>query len=224
MHKVFTKNGVSVSVQSHSYERSGYTYQHNFLILRDLAKKVADTLQMESDDSNLSRLSIEDMSDSLKFKSLVLKVRTTGDSDMDLDEFFEYKDDSLRSLFSFTYLSEISRKDEYTLAGIINGMDEILYWGYEYPFTINLKNNCVKIDTSDIQVIKHHTTTLEPIRVYRVRGEQLSVPYHIKTGTTITIDTFFRKPGLVRMLLPDSTPVYIWKDDLFQKVETNTAG
>lgn len=187
-------------------------------------QKVADTLQLEPEDNDWPAATITDLSDSLKFKSLLLQLESTGSSDMREDNFFEYRDGKLKWLFGLTFLQDVRRKDQNTLEGIVTGQDEILSRGYDFPFTVNLRDNRVIIDTPNIQVIKWVTTTTEPFTAFKVRGKKLSVPYPIKRGTSLTIDTFFRKSGLVRMLLPDSTPVFIWEDELLGKVETNTAG
>jgi hypothetical protein len=225
-HRVFKIRNLTVS--THTFFRLSdeyYSYREShFLILRDPAKMVADTMELESEDGDMSDNIVEDMSDSLKFKTLVLKLTTNGSSDIPLSEFFEYKDGTLRGLFSVEWLIDISRKDENTLIGIINGRDDILYQSYTYPVIINLKDNTITGEMPDTQAIKHPTITLEPIIVYRKKGEKLSQPLQVKTGTTIVVDTFFRKSGLVRMLLPDSTAVYIKEEDLRQKVESNTAG
>jgi hypothetical protein len=227
-HATFRVRNLVFTVQSFLYNDPNDDYDYfresNFLILRDPAKKVADTLPLSNSDGYFPGVKIEDMSDSLKFKSLVLKLSTSGSSDMPIDDFVEYKDGRLTELFSLIYCWDIRRKDENTLIGIIHGRDDILYWGYDYPVTINLRDNSVTGEMPDTQAIKHTTTTLEPITVYKVRGEKLTVPYKVKTGTPIFIDTFFRQSGLVRILLGDSTPVFIKEDDLFQKVESNTAG
>lgn len=227
-HGIFRFRNIVVSVQTFSYEdpNDGFEayMETNFLILRDPAKKVADTLSLETEDGDMEDVKIEDMSDSLKFKSLVLKLSTTGSSDMPIDEFVEYNDGRLRRLCMLIYCWDIWRKDENTLIAIINGRDEVLAYQYLYPVVINLKDNSVTGEMPDTQSIRHPTITLEPITVYRKNGEQLSQPLQVKTGTTIVVDTFFRKTDRVRMLLPDSTPVYIMRDDLSRKVESNTAG
>jgi hypothetical protein len=225
-HQVLKIGNITVRVIScyrFSEADEDYRFGH-FLILREADKKVADIIELEADDDDMSDVKIEDMSDSLKFKSLVLKLNSFGHSDIECDEFIEYRGDSLRKLFGLNYLRKIFRKDENTLMAIVQGRDDILYWGYDYPVTINLLDNSETGNMPDTQVIKHPTTTLEPITVYKLRGEQLSVPHKIKTGTPIFIDTFFRQSGLVRILLRDSTPVFIWKNDLTEKVEANTAG
>lgn len=225
-HRVLKIGNISVSVIScYRFSEADEDYRSgNFLILRDPGKKVADIIELEADDDDMSDVKIEDMSDSLKFNSLVLKLNSFGHSDIECDEFIEYKGDSLRRLFGLNYLRNIFRKDENTLTAILQGRDDILYWGYDYPVTINLRDNSVTGEMPDTQAIKHPTTTLEPVTVYKVRGEQLSEPSHIKTGTSIFIDTFFRQSGMVRILLRDSTPVFIWKNDLTEKVVRNTAG
>jgi hypothetical protein len=225
-HRVLKIGNITVRVIScyrFSEADDDYRFGH-FLILRDPGKKVAGMIELEADDDDMSDVKIEDMSDSLEFKSLVLKLNSFGHSDIECDEFIEYKGDSLRRLFGLNYLRNIFRRDENTLTAIVQGRDDILYRGYDYPVTINLPDNSETGNMPDTQVIKHPTTTLEPITVYKVRGEQLSAPYKIKTGTSIFIDTFFRQSGLVRILLRDSTPVFIWKNDLTEKVVRNTAG
>lgn len=195
-----------------------------FILLRDPAKKVADTIMLEADDDYTEDVEVDDMSDSLKFKSLVLKVSSTGASDVPIDEFVEYKDGELKSLFTIEYLRKIRRINDRYLAAVVEDRDDVFGWFYDQPATIDLRYLAVEYHIPDTQVIKYPTTTLEPITVYKQRGEVLSEPVNIKTGTPVVVDTFFRKTGIMRMMLPDSTPVFILKDEIREKVQGNAAG
>jgi hypothetical protein len=169
-------------------------------------------------------LKIEDLSDSLQFKSLVLKLEYPGDSDQPTSEFVEYINGKLNNLFEILWLESLQRKDANTLTGVVRYTDEIVYMKIDVPITVSLKDNSVTRHPPDIQYIGHYSKTLEPLKVYRVKGKTLSLPYIIKKGTEITIDTFYRKQGIVRMLVADSTSVYIRLDDIGDKIERNTAG
>ena len=84
-------------------------------------QKVADTLQLEPEDNDWPAATITDLSDSLKFKSLLLQLESTGSSDMREDNFFEYRDGKLKWLFGLTFLQDVRRKDQNTLEGIVTG-------------------------------------------------------------------------------------------------------
>jgi hypothetical protein len=92
-HRVLKFGNITVSLLSFyrfAEEDEDYGFG-NFLILRDPDKKVADIIELEADDDDMSDVKIEDMSDSLKFKSPVLKLNSFGHSDIECDEFIEYK-------------------------------------------------------------------------------------------------------------------------------------
>lgn len=223
---IFGFRGYEVRIQSFYYydDNHDYYFKAVFILLRDPAKKVADTIMLEADVHYMGDVEVDDMSDSLKFKSLVLKVSTTGASDLPTDEFFEYKDGELASLFAINYLRKIRRINERYLEAVVEDRDDVFGWFYDQPATIDLRHLSVEYHVPDTQVIKFPTTTLEPITAYKQRGEVLSQPYKIKTGTPVVVDTFFRKTGVMRMLLPDSTPVFILKDEMREKVQGNAAG
>jgi hypothetical protein len=204
------------------YDSSKY-FRARYLIVRDLAAKVADT--MDLGDMSLWDLEFEDMTDSLKFKSPVVKLEYHGDSDQPTCDFIEFKNGKLKHLFGMIWLKSLKRKDANTLSGVVYNRDEVVYCHIETPITVNLADGEVTEHIPDVQYIGNGSKALEPVTTYRVKGKKLSVPYIIKPGTEFTIDTIYRKQGVVRMMVSDSIPVYIMKDSLHHGlIWVNTAG
>lgn len=196
----------------------------NYLIVRDKAAKVADT--MEYTEIQKSRFTMQDMTDSLKFKSILIQLAYDGDSDQPASDFIEYKNGKLKRLFSMVRLDSLARKDANTLVGIVIGWDEIVAGNMKTLITVSLPDGAITEHIPDIQYIGNWSKALEPLKAYRERkGDVLSNPYIIKQDSELTIDTFYRKKGLVRMMVNDSIPVYMWKDSLnHEKIVVNTAG
>jgi hypothetical protein len=206
-------------------EDSSFYFEQNFLFVYNKTSKRTDSVHLDMDYYSPYRLAIEDLSDSLRFKNLLLQLSWIGDSDMDMYEFIECGNHSLKNLFSVTDLVTLKRKDEWTLSGFVSGRDELVYSGEsDYPVTISLKNNEVKITDPAIQYIGYTSKALKDIRVYRDQAQNKTSAYTIKKGTGIIIDTLYRSRNLVRLIVSDSIILYARPDKIKDKIQQNTAG
>ena len=198
--------------------------QRNLLIVRNKRTNMSDTTLMETSDY-LDGAEIVEQPDSLRFKSPLLEVNWSGDSDIPMSEFVGYWHDTLRSLFTLDNLVSIVRKDEWTLTGFTCQRDEIIYQAEcDYPFTVSLKEFEVGGDDPPVQYIGWHTKTLEPVRGYKMISAKDSIRYTIKEGVEVQIDTFYRAAGRVILILPDSTKFHTKFGEVKSKLQQNTAG
>ena len=207
-----------------SYPNSSYP-QRNLLIVRNKGNNEADTIKMETSD-DLEDVMIKDLSDSLHFKSLFLQIEWTGDSDVPWSEFAGYWHDTLRSLFTITYVRSLQRTDAWTLSGFTSNRDELVSdFQHDYRVTISLKDFSVSEDQKPpVQYIGYTTITTEPVKGYKMIGRKDSVPYTIKKGTKVFVDSIYRTSGKVRMIISDSIIFHTKFDDAKGRLRENTAG
>jgi len=211
--------------RSDSSEYDGELFpQRNLLIVCNKATGRCDTTLMETSDY-LDGVAIEELSDSLRFKPLLLQLNWNGDSDIPMSEFVGYWRDTLRSLFTLDNIVSIVRKDEWTLSGFSQERDEIVYWSEpDYPFTVSLKDFSVKGDPPPVQYIGWPTRTLEPVKGFKMITAKDSVAYTIKKGVKLSIDTFYRAAGRVILILPDSSKFHTRFEEVQFKLQGNDAG
>ena len=215
--------GINFS-DSVSYQGELYP-QRNFLIVRDKTAGKSDTTKLETSDY-LDDVTIQDLSDSLHFNSLFLQIEWTGDSDAPWSEFAGYWNDTLRSFFTRAFVESLRRKDKWTLSGFIGGRDELVQsFQHDYPVTVSLKDFSVSDEQEPaVQYIGYPTIALAPIKGYKMINQKDSIPYTIKKGTEIVVDTLYRAAGRVRLILSDSIIINTKFNDARGKLRENTAG
>jgi hypothetical protein len=216
---------ISGHYRSDSSDYNGALFpQRNLLIVRNKATGMSDTTLMETSDY-LDGVTFEELSDSLRFKPLLLQLNWYGDSDIPMSEFVGYWHDTLRSLFTLDNIVSIVRKDEWTLSGFTQQRDEIIYQAEpDYPFTVSLKDFKVEGDDPPVQYIGWHTKTLEPVKGYKMISEKDSIRYTIKAGKKVMVDTFYRAAGRVILVLPDSSKFHTRFEEVQFKLQGNAAG
>jgi len=207
-----------------AYSNSLYT-NRNLLIVRNKATYSSDTIKMKTSD-DLEDVTIKDLSDSLHFKSLFVQLEWTGDSDVPWSEFAGYWNDTLRSFFSMAFVESLRRTDKWTLSGFTGGRDELVgNFQHDYPVTISLKDFSVYDEqVLTVQYIGYPTITLEPIKGYKMISQKDSIPYIIKKGKKVFVDTLYRAAGRVRLIISDSIIFHTKFDDAKAKLQENTAG
>jgi len=220
-----------ISIQAGYYYSDSLEYanslfpQRNLLIVRNKAINISDTIKLEASDY-LDDVTIKDLSDSLHFKSVFLQIELTGDSDVPWSEFAGYWNDTLKSFFTMPFVQTLRRKDEWTLSGFIADRDELVgNFQYDYPFTISLKDFVISDEQKPtVQYIGYSTITLEPIKGYKMISQKDSIPYTIKKGKELVVDTLYRAAGTVRLIISDSIIIHAKIDEAKEKLQENTAG
>lgn len=204
---------------------SSFYFDDHILMITDKKNNTADSLALEGDFYYRDDIKIEDYSDSLHFKTLLLYITWTGSSDIEQAIFTEYNNQSLKVLFSVESLVTLARKDEWTLTGFVSGRDELVYSGQQdYPVTISLKDYEVKITEPNIQYIGYPTFALAGFKAYRDRNLKQSSAYTIKKGKKLTVDTLYRAANLVRLIVADTIILYARPDKIKEHIQGNTAG
>jgi len=150
----------------------------------------------------------------------------TGDSDAPWSEFAGYWNDTLRSFFTMAFVESLRRTDQWTLSGFKADRDELVGdFQHDYPVTISLRDFSVSDDQEPaIQYIGYPTITLETIKGYKMIGQKDSIPYSIKKGKNVFVDTLYRAAGRVRLIISDSIIFHTKFDDVKGKLQENTAG
>ena len=220
-----------ISIQAGYYTSDSLVYsnslfpQRNLLIVRNKATNRSDTIKMKTSD-DLDDVTINDLSDSLHFKSLFVQLEWQGDSDVPWSEFAGYWNDTLRSFFSMAFVESLRRTDKWTLSGFTGGRDELVgNFQHDYPVTISLKNFSVSDEQEPmVQYIGYPTITLEPIKGYKMISQKDSTTYIIKKGKKVFVDTLYRASGRVRLIISDSIIFHTKFDDAKGKLQKNTAG
>jgi hypothetical protein len=220
-----------ISIQAGYYSSDSLTYsyslypQRNLLIVRNKADNKSDTIKMKTSDY-LDDVTIKDLSDSLHFKSLFLQMEWSGDSDAPWSEFAGYWNDTLRSFFTMAFVESLRRTDKWNLSGFTRGRDELIgNFQHNYPITISLKDFSVSNEQQPaVQYIGYPTITLEPIKGYKMISQKDSIPYIIKKGKKVFVDTLYRAAGRVRLIISDSIIFHTKFDEAKGRLRENTAG
>ena len=150
----------------------------------------------------------------------------TGDSDAPMSDFVGYWNDTLRNFFSLARVVSLQRADKWTIKGFVGDRDELVYaTEWDYPVTISLKDfEIVNDPLPAIQHIGCSTVALEPIKGYRMINENDSVPYTIKKGKKVKVETLNREEGSVSLTVSDSISVRTKFSDTQGKLKVNDAG
>jgi hypothetical protein len=196
----------------------------NYIFIRNLQSNKLDSLLLESQE-DIDDLTVIDLSDSLKFRNPALMISWTGDSDMEMNEFVAYRNDSLKTIFVLEDIVCLQRTDASTIRGFVRRRDEIVAWSQtDYPVIISVKDGTTDEPLPPVQYIGVSTRALEDIKVYKMLGRKDSVRYTIRKGTQLTVDTLYRARNIVRILVADSIILHAPAEGLILKIESNTAG
>jgi hypothetical protein len=196
----------------------------NFIFIRDLKTNKLDSLKLESIE-DIDDPTVIDLSDSLKFKKPAFMIRWTGDSDIEMNEFVSYRNDSLKTIFILEDIVSLKRTDASTIKGFVRNRDEITYWFQDdYPVTISVKDGTVDAPLPPVQYLGVSTFALQDIKAYRMRGQKDSVPYTIGRLTDLKVDTLYRARNTVRLIIADSIIVHATPEALHLKIQANNAG
>jgi hypothetical protein len=206
-------------------EDSSFYFNGIILYVHNKTNNTTDSVPLDIDNYSPSDLKIEDFSDSLHFKTLLLCITWRGDSDIPGSEFVECKGHSLKILFSIDNLETLERKDKWTLSGFVMDRDEVVEAGQrDYPVTVSLKDYEVHITEPGIQYIGYETRALNNIKAYRDPKLKEISAFIIKKGRELIIDTLYRSARLVRLIVSDSIILYARPDKISEKVQHNAAG
>lgn|GEM_PF-1171194 len=211
---------------SDSLREPGTVYpERNLLVVRNKLNSRSDTMRMETSDQ-LDDVNIKELSDSLHLPSLFLQIEWTGDSDVPWSEFVGYRSDTLNSLFTIPMVVSLRRSDAWTLTGFTGGRDELVgNFQYDYPIIVSLKDFSVSEQhLPRVQYIGYSSTALESIKGYRVINSKNQIPYTIKKGQQVLVDTLYREAGRVRLIVSDSIIIHTRLEEAKGKLQENTAG
>ncbi|MFL5740681.1 MAG: hypothetical protein ACJ75B_10720 [Flavisolibacter sp.] len=201
-------------------EDSSYYRDGSYFYLVNKTTRQKDSTQLSE---NPSTVLIEDMSALIKGKAPLFHVSWVGDSDMGMDEFFGFKEDSLQMLFEFNNLIELKRKNDSTLVGWVTGRDELLYQFERYPVTVSLPDYTLIDDVPSNQAIGYTTKVLSNFTGYYISNKGRT-PYLFKAGTEILVDSIYRNTKMVRLRTKDSIIIYVPFSKIEGKVQVNAAG
>jgi hypothetical protein len=203
---------------------SSYYCQGNFLYLIDKVNKILDSIELA--EGCESGIIIQDVTQSLHFKTPLFNISTPSGSDYYTCEFIGYSD-SLKKLFEipeFGRPAALEWKDKHTLTGFIKDRDELVNDFQDYPVTVSLDNYEVKYEKPAKQKIGYTTKVLYDFSGYRLPEGIRQTKYLIKKGTTIFIDSLNRSTNTVRIIVNDTVVIYVPFSNIKDKVQINAAG
>lgn len=205
-------------------ESVNYDIEGNYIFTRDLQTNKFDSLMLQSGD-DIGVPTVIDLSDSLKFKKPAFMITWTGDSDIEMNEFVTYENDTLKIIFALENIVSLKRKDASTITGFLRDRDEITYWFQDdYPVSISLTNHTIATPLPAVQYLGVSTVALADINVFRMTGTRDSVPYTIRRWTDLKVDTLFRARNTVKLIIGDSIILHAEPDSLHMKIQANNAG
>jgi hypothetical protein len=202
-------------------EDSSYYRQGSYFYLVNKSNNHKDSLQLTDDPD--APVEVRDVSALLSGRTPLFQVSWTGDSDTGIDQFFGFRKDSLQMLFELDDLVSLKQKDDSTLIAMVTGRDELLYQPEQYPVTISLPGYTVEDEPPSNQRIGYHTKVLSAFTGYRI-SDRNRIPYLVKAGTEILIDSINRDNKMVRIMTKDSILIFVPFSKIEGKVQVNAAG
>jgi hypothetical protein len=205
---------------------SSFYFKANFVTVNHKADKITDSLRLSiADLSNCPACmaNLRNLTDTLQVQPLFIQLVTPG-LDLYDNTYIGYRNGKLQELFSLGDTQEegvdLQKTDESTLSGFTFGIDEIVgAVEHNYPVSINLKTFEVSHPLPEKQYVGFRTAAIENFRASRViKGRVDSLLFNIKTGDSVTIDTFYRARQKVRLLVGDSVTVEIKLETAKKKV------
>lgn len=223
--KVAVVNGVPDSTGQHSA-------LYSYFVHLDKRTGKADTIEsgLSEPDGCIHCFAFRDRTDSFGLQPLVVQIITPAEDDVYENTFVGYQDGRFKVLFSIgadwrDKGIELHRQGT-KLVGETSGRDELIE-GVEqnYPVIVDTKTFEVSNPIPDAQYIGYETTVSEAFRAHRVIAGRIdSSLLAVKTGTKVTLDTFYHSLGQVRLRLPDSAIVVIKAETAKKKLQHNNAG
>jgi hypothetical protein len=198
---------------------SGNLSSTTYLLVLHTGGKQPDTVDLGWREDDLvgcasCKLIIEDLMDSLGFKSPVIQVIAPVEEPSDSyfqNTFVGYKDGKWEILFSIGDYDpngiRFHRTGENTITGLTTGLDNVVeQYERDYLFNVNtITFETWKVDP-ERQYIGYKTTTAEGFRAHRIRnGIVDSSLVTVKSGAEVIVDTLYRKLDKVRIWLRDSS-------------------
>lgn len=208
-------------------EDSSYYHDSEILYILDKKTNKLDSSVLEFSDNidYHSRLAVQDFTDSLKFKNLLLYFSWIGASDSPWGQFVEHTKDTTRSLFDIYSMESIRRRDANTLEGFKGGRDEVVYnFQTDYPFIVSLKDYAVQELKPEKQYIGYPSEALEDIEIDKIGVPAISTLKIIKKGTPFIVDSIYRSTNTVRLIISDSIIINADIKELEDKISVNSAG
>jgi hypothetical protein len=200
-------------------EDSSYYRDGNYLYIVNNKTMREDSIQLDEDPDGY--VNISDQSALLAGASPLFRISWTGDSDIDVNQYWGFKDGTFQMLFDIESLVELKRVDEFTLRGLVMDRDELVWNPEEYPVSVSLKDFEVKIERPSNQQIGYPTTVVSKFTAYKVSDNK---PYVLKAGAAIIIDSINRKTNTIRIISKDSTILGVPFSDIKGKIRENAAG
>lgn len=197
---------------------TAYYYTGRYCIaVRDKSAKTSDTIELKSIDQNgcpTCPLDLTDITGESRIRPLFLRVIIAGE-DLYTNSFIGYRNGKLEELFRLEDTEEsgvsMVRTDSASLRGFIWGIDEIVHTvQHNYPVIVDLNTYAVSHPLPDTQYIGFRTVATENFRAHGViNGQMDSVLFDVKKGDSLTIDTFYRARGKIRLLTDESNRIEI---------------
>jgi hypothetical protein len=199
-----------------------YYAPSSYLIVTDRSSQTIDTLwELHAD--GRSTMQIVDVQESLLWDVPLFYLESIGSSDINEKQFLEYRCGKVRELFSIDDLVVLQRDTDSTFRGVSNFRDELVGKAYECPLKVSLNDYRVEYQIPDVQTIDYNSTVVEEFVGYRyIDGNRM--PFKLKVGTNIRVDTFYRMKGLVLLIVADGGYVIVDVDTIMGKIETESAG
>jgi hypothetical protein len=200
-----------------------------FLVIKNIRTQKQDTLALTHiSDLQDQTADIEDITKTAGFPQLTLLVSWQGEDDNLFSEVVGYRQDTLKELFAIPNPGGMSdslrRKDKWTLVGHVYDRDDIVAQSHDnYPIRVSLKDYSVQIYSPDTLVINYDTKAKEVIHAHRILASGKQVPFTIRRGARLHIDTFYYKQGIVRLRQDDSIRLTVTHDAIQFKVKGETA-
>jgi hypothetical protein len=158
----------------------------------------------------------------------IVRVVTPAEDIYYTNTFLCFREGRLQALFSVMDADEEGielHRVGSSLTGFISGRDEVVEdVEHNYPIRIDTKTLQEDEPVPDPQYIGFETKVTQSFRAHRViNGRVDSSLVSVPAGATVTVDTFYRALGKVRLLLADSTVVEVKKETANEKLEHNNA-
>jgi hypothetical protein len=188
-----------------------------------------DTLKLSATNSLGDGMTIKDVAESLEMgTSLMLSVTWPGDSDWYTTMFIGYKNNTLKEFFAIDNFNRdvvLERKDKWTLSGFVSNRDELINaFEEDYPVTASLKDYRVRFQQPAKQYIGYLSSALAAIKGYTVSPKNDTTNFTIKKGTTLMVDTLYRREKYVSLVVADSIVVRVKLQQAVDKLEKSSAG
>jgi hypothetical protein len=229
--QVFTLTTRYAVVDGKVDEEDQHSVSTTYFVHLDKKNRKADTLKSDLDITACfsCHYYIRDLTGKFGSSFPIVQVVTPAEDIYYTNTFLCFREDTLKVLFTVADTHEKGielHRVGSNLTGFISGRDEVVEDVEDnYPICINTKTLTEDEPLPDPQYIGFETKVTQSFRAHRViSGRVDSSLVSVPVGAPITVDTFYRALGKVRLLLADSTIVEIRKETAKEKLEHNIAG